>query len=670
MSRDSLLSNNSNADLTKTCMLQVQDLHYAIGDLRLLAGVDWVIHPGARVALIGPNGAGKTTILRILHGELPEYHGTIVKPKDYRIGYLPQEEIVATNGTILQTVLQGQAEVVALEHRLAELHAALDAPHSDHETLVQQVGDLEHRYDALGGYQMHATAKSLLSGLGFAEADADRPMAEFSGGWRMRVHLARLLLQQPDLLLLDEPTNHLDLPSLEWLESYLLRFQGSVVIVSHDRFFIDRLADAIYELDRGKLDYYAGNYHFYEREKARRLELLQKKWEEQQAERQRQERFINRFRYKATKAKQVQSRIKQLEKMEEIELPPPPCQMHFQIKVDTPSYKDVLHINGLSFRYDAEWVLQDLDLHVYRGEKICLVGVNGAGKTTLTRLIAGELTPQQGAVQIGERVALGYYAQHQVEALNLDATVYDEVLSTAADSQAPRVRDVLGMFQFSGDTIHKKIGVLSGGEKARVSLTKILLSPVNFLIMDEPTNHLDAVSKAALEHALMHYDGTLIVISHDRYFLDKIVGRVIELKDTRLSSYAGNYSYYLQKRDTEPEFVSRASGPAPPTESQHAQPVKKTKEQKRLEAEARQAVSKQRNRLNREIQTLEEQIEQAEIRKDQLEFDMARPDTYGDSDRIVALQKEHAALTKDLEAAYYRWETAQTELEDLMERIP
>jgi ATP-binding cassette subfamily F protein 3 len=648
-------------------MLQVRDLQYSIADRQLLNGIDWVIHPGKRVALIGPNGAGKTTMLRILTGEIEEYHGSIVKPKDYRIGYLPQEEIAIGSGTVLQAVLKGQKEVMTIEHKLAELHDALNKPHDNHDALLKQIGELEHRYDALDGYRLEAIAKGILAGLGFAESDFERPLFEFSGGWRMRVHLARLLLQKPDLLLLDEPTNHLDLPSLEWLEKYLFDFEGSIIIVSHDRFFIDRLAHSIYELERGKLEYYAGNYHFYEREKEQREELLRKKWEEQKAERERQLRFINRFRYKATKAKQVQSRIKMLEKMEKIELPPPPRRIYFQINVDTPSYKDVLHIKQMSFRYDAEWVVENIDLSLYRGEKLCLVGVNGAGKTTLTRLIAGEITPQIGSIQIGERVTTGYYAQHQVDALNLEATVYDEVMTTAADSQRLRVRDVLGMFQLSGDDIYKKIGVLSGGEKARVSLTKILLSPVNFLIMDEPTNHLDKLSKEALEHALMHYDGTLILISHDRYFLDKIVSRVVELDQKHLTEYAGNYSYYLRKRDAELEFISRTNQKS--EKAQNGSSAKKTKEQKRLEAEARQAVSKERNRLKKLIDTLEKDIEIYEAKKEEMEFQMSLPETYENGEEVESLQKEYANIKASLEDAYRKWEEAQLEFEQLVDQI-
>lgn len=657
-------------------MLQVRDLRYEIGDRQLLSGVDWMIQPGKRVALIGPNGAGKTTLLRILHGDIQDYYGSIIKPKDYRIGYLPQEEIAASSGSVLHAVVKYH-EAFAIEQQLAALHATLDGPHNSHETLLKQVGELEHRYDALDGYHLEVNAKTILSGLGFTDEEIERPLSEFSGGWRMRAYLARLLLQKPDLLLLDEPTNHLDIPSLEWLESYLLNSSQSIIIVSHDRFFVDRLSQAIYELDRGKLEYYAGNYHFYEQEKAQRTELLWKQWEEQKDERERQERFINRFRYKATKAKQVQSRIKMLEKMETVDMPPPPPpRLHFQIKVDTPSYKDVLHIKSVSFRYDQDWVLEALNLSVYRSEKICLVGVNGAGKTTLTRLIAGELTPQFGSVTIGERVSIGYYAQHQVDALNLDATVYDEVLSSAAESQRLRVRDVLGMFQFRGDDIYKKVGVLSGGEKARVSLTKILLSPVNFLIMDEPTNHLDVMSKEALEHALMNYDGTLILISHDRYFLDKIVSRVVELKNHRLTQYPGNYSEYLEQRDRAAQQTEVSSAPMNGAAAQSAEmetlPAdsgRKSKEQKRQEAEARQAISKERNRLTKIITALETHIATYESRKSELDIQMSLPETYNNGDLVQTLQKEYAGLKQDLEDAYRRWEEAQIEIEALIQQL-
>lgn len=645
-------------------MLQIQDLHYSIGERNLLAGISWIINPGTRSALIGPNGAGKTTLLRILNNEIEHFGGTILRPKNYRIGYLPQEEIAISQGTALDSVLTGQKEILRLEKEIQKLHHLLDSQHNDHESLLKQLGALEQKFESSGGYRLESTAKSILSGLGFAETDFSRPLSEFSGGWRMRAYLSRLLLQQPDLLLLDEPTNHLDLPSLEWLEQYLLSFSGSMVIVSHDRFFIDRLAQDIYELDRGKLTHFAGNYHFYEIEKDKRDELLRKKWEEQQAERERQEKFINRFRYKATKAVQVQSRIKRLEKLEKAELPPSTRHFDFSLSVDVQSYKDVLTIENMSFRYDADWVLEDVNLKLYRGDKVALVGVNGAGKTTLTRLIAGQLAPQKGKAGIGQRTKIGYYAQHQVETLNLNATVYDEVASTVSKSLFPRIRDILGIFQFSGDDVFKKIEVLSGGEKARVSLAKILISPVNFLIMDEPTNHLDIVSKQALEQALRSYDGTLLLISHDRYFLDKLVHRVIEIKDHHIREYEGNYSDYLSRREAEADTLADEDE-KPRTGSKS----RKSKEQKRLEAEARQSVSKKRSALNKEIHLLENEIGELETRKESLEQEMADPETYKNGEQAASLQKEYTELKENLKKKYSRWESANLELEEILAEL-
>ncbi len=645
-------------------MIQIQDLSYNIGGRTLMTDVSWTIRPGKRSALVGPNGAGKTTLLRLITGELQPDKGKINRPREYHIGYLPQEEIEVQGGTVLDTALAGHEKIFELERKIEEAHHSLDTSPDNQARLLKKLGDLEQEYEALGGYRLESTAKTILSGLGFSVADFLRPQSELSGGWRMRVYLARLLLKNPDLLLLDEPTNHLDLPSLEWLEQYLLQFQGSVVLVSHDRFFIDRLAHDVYELDLGRLERYAGNYHFFEREKEKRIQLLRKKMEALETERKRQERFIERFRAKNTKASQVQSRIKQLEKLKKIELPPPPRRINFQLSVGVRSYKDVLFIEDMSFRYEKPWVLKDVNLSISRGERVALVGANGAGKTTLTRLVVNQLSPQKGSVTLGKRTSAGYYEQHQLDMLNPDATVYDEVFTSAAENHISRIRDILGAFQFSGDDVFKKIKVLSGGEKARVSLAKILLSPVNFLIMDEPTNHLDLVSVEALEQALIQYEGTLLLISHDRYFLDKIVGRVLELKGGCLTEYLGNYSNYLEKRksesskDTETETKDRPH------------PVgRKTKDQKRLEAEARQAVSRERNRLDKEIVDSETAIEKLEVRKREIENELTRPETYQETQRAILIQKEYTQVKKDLDNLYAKWEESKLNLEQLLARL-
>lgn len=645
-------------------MHQIKDLSYSIGERKLLDRVSWAVQPGQRVALIGPNGAGKTTLFRIVTGEIEAHSGTTLKPKGFRIGYLPQEEIVVQGETMLQTVLDGQKEISSLEKKIEELHSALGNSAKENDKLLDQLGTAEHRFEALGGYRVETEAKTVLSGLGFSEKDFSSPLSNFSGGWKMRAYLARLLIQKPDMLLLDEPTNHLDLPALEWLEQFLLQFSGGVVVVSHDRFFIDRLVRGIYELDRGQLVYYSGNYHDYEKQKRQREELLRKKWEELREEKKRQERFIERFRYKNTKASQVQSRIKHLEKMESIEIQPPPRQMDFNIAVEIHSYNDVLKIEDMFFRYKEEWVLEGLNFHVSRGEKVALVGVNGAGKTTLTKLITGQIFPQKGCVDLGKRTQIGYYAQHRISDLDLESTVYDEVLKTAADKHIPRIREVLGVFLMSGDDVTKKIKVLSGGEKARVSLAKILLSPVNFLIMDEPTNHLDMPSVEALESALDKYKGTLLMISHDRYFLDKLVHRVAEVKDRHLEEYTGNYSYYLEKRNIESENRTQAKETLPQKIS-----GRKTKDQKRAEAESRQAVSKKRNRLQREVDSLERKINTLEAKKNEMEKSLAKPETYKDSSSSVALQKGYVSVKKELEKSYKNWESFKLELEDLLDQL-
>ena len=648
-------------------VLQIKDLYYSIGHLELLKGVDWSLPEGKRSALIGPNGAGKTTLFRIIFGELHPDEGRILKPKKYKIGYLPQEEINIEGGVLLDSVMKACTEIYSLEKKITDLHNALDSNPEQNRRWLQQLGESERRYESLGGYRLEARAKAVLSGLGFKKQDLNRDIDEFSGGWRMRVHLACMLLQQPDLLLLDEPTNHLDLPSLEWLEQYLFDFPGTMVIVSHDRFFIDRLAQNIWELNRGRLEYYSGNYSYYEEEKKKRDRLLRKKWEAQIAEIKRQEEFIRRYRYQKKRAAQVQSRIKTLEKMERLERPSMQKKLCFDLEVEVKSYKDVLKAKDLYFKYDKEWVLEGINLHLCRGEKIALVGENGAGKTTLTRLIAGQLEPQKGTIERGRRTRVGYYAQHQALDLDLDSNVFDEVARSVSTNNMPQIREALGIFQFSGDDVYKKINVLSGGEKARVSLVKILLSEVNFLIMDEPTNHLDLTSLEALEEALKAYGGSLMVISHDRFFLDKIVCRVVELKDKRLYEYAGNYSYYLEKRTIDRGPVV-GSGPEEKKEEENGK-KRKTKQQKRMEAEKRQRISKERNKLEKEISDIEGRIECLEIRKKEIEKIFCLEDTHRDVKTVVSLQKELGEIEKELRGLYVSWESGRKSLDELLQMI-
>lgn len=650
-------------------MIQLQKLSFAIGDLNLLKETDWVIKPKKRIGLIGPNGAGKTTLFRILTGEYQATDGELQIPRNCSIGYLPQEEIQFEPKPILNIVLEGHEELLKLEKEIHKIQEEVSQNHDNF--LIEKLGKLEDRYNHLGGYQLESQAKKVLSGLRFSENDFSRPVQEFSGGWRMRVHLARLLLQKPDYLLMDEPTNHLDIHSLEWLEEYLQTFPGTIILISHDRYFLDRLVKEIADLENGKIKVYTGNYDFYKKKKAEETEQLIKTYEAQMAERERIQKFINRFRYKATKAAQVQSRVKMLEKMEEVSLPEQKSKFSFQIQADVQSYKEVLNIKDMSFSYEDNMVFNDFSLSVTRGEKIALVGDNGEGKTTLTRLIYKELIPQNGYIKLGERVKIGYYAQHQTEALNINKSIIEEVEETAAPSFRTRLRDILGLFRFQGNDVNKKIKVLSGGEKARVSLAKILLSPCNFLIMDEPTNHLDMASKDALENALKGYNGTLLIISHDRYFLDRLVKRVIEIKNQALYDYPGNYTYYLEKRKQlmQDQNISNKPSLSDTNNISQTVPGRKSKDQKRIEAEARKAVSKERNDLQNRIEQIELELDAKSKRKGEVESLLAVPDTYNDLEKSRLLNKEYKVLESEIGSLEFEWEEKHLKLEELLEAL-
>lgn len=647
-------------------MIYIKNLFYSVGDRNLLNGLDWVIKPNKRIGLIGPNGAGKTTFFKLLTKQIESTSGEILIPKGTSIGYLPQEEIQFEPKSILDIVLEGHEEITLIEDEMHSMQSRLKEKHDI--KLIEQFGKLQDRYNLLGGFQLEASAKKVLSGLGFSEESFDRSIYEFSGGWRMRVHLARLLLQKPDFLLMDEPTNHLDLHSLEWLEEYLLTFPSTIILISHDRLFLNRLANEIAELDNGRIFTYAGNYNYYEIKKKEQEEQLLKQFESQKAERERLQKFIERFRYKATKAAQVQSRVKILEKMDVIEIPEKTSKFTFNIKADIKSFNDVLTINDISFSYDKTPLFNHFDFTVVRGEKIALVGNNGEGKTTLTKLINGNLKPLDGLLKLGQNVTIGYYAQHQTDALDINKSIFEEVEITAATSFRTRLRDILGLFRFHGDDIFKPIKVLSGGEKARVSLAKILLSPCNFLIMDEPTNHLDMASKEALEIALQGYDGTLMIISHDRYFLDRLVSRVIELKGQKLYDYPGNYSYYLEKRKlltvTEEAF-NHVSSQGVPAENA----LRKKKEQKRLEAEARKSISKERSALLERIEAIELQLDETVKKKIEMDTMLSDPLTYNNPEKIKILKIEYSQLENLIINLENEWEEKHARLENLLESV-
>jgi ATP-binding cassette subfamily F protein 3 len=530
-------------------VIQLEHISKSFGGQVVFHDLTWHITRGQRIGLVGPNGAGKTTLCRILTGELDADSGQVRRAKAATIGYLPQDIASAGEGTVLGHLLAGFPEVARLEAEL-ELLAGEMAETEDgaSEDLVHRYGDLQHQYEALGGYHLETRAKAILGGLGFTPKDFFQPLATFSGGWRMRAALGRLLLQAPDLLLLDEPTNHLDLESLQWLEEFLAAYEGTVVIISHDRYFLNRVVDRVAELELGRFSLYVGDYDDYQAQKLARQEQIQAAQRTQAEQIEKMERFIRKFRYKATKARQVQSRIKQLDRMERVEVIRAPKRIHFRFPQPARSGTTACELRKVRKAYGDNVVYAGIDFRLVRGDRVALVGVNGAGKSTLLKLVAGVLPFESGDRVPGHNVSVHYYAQHQLDALNPRNTVLEELAAVADLEMQPRLRAILGAFLFSGDDVEKPVTVLSGGEKSRLALAKMLLRPANLLCLDEPTNHLDVTAREILEEALDQFDATMLFISHDRYFINRIATKVVEVREGRLWEYAGDYDYDLEKR--------------------------------------------------------------------------------------------------------------------------
>jgi ATP-binding cassette subfamily F protein 3 len=533
-------------------MIQIENANKSFGAQAVFRDLTWHITRGQRVGLVGPNGAGKTTLCRILMGEMEVDAGQVRRAKSTTIGYLPQEIAPAGDGTVLGHLLAGFPELQRLESELEALASEMaEVENEASEELIERYGDLQHRYEAQGGYHLEARAKAILGGLGFSLDDVHAPLAKLSGGWRMRVALGRLLLQSPDLLLLDEPTNHLDLESLQWLEDFLGAYEGTVVIISHDRYFLNRVVDRIAELELGRFTLYVGDYDDYQSQKLLRQEQLEAAQKSQAEQIEKMERFIRKFRYKATKARQVQSRIKQLDKIERVEMIRAPKRIHFRFPQPGRSGTVVTELRKVHKSYGATAVYRGIDFRLLRGDRVALVGANGAGKSTLLKVVAGVLPFEKGDRVLGHNASVHYYAQHQLDTLNPTHAVLEELASVAGLDMQPRLRGILGAFLFSGDDVEKPVAVLSGGEKSRLALAKMLLRPANLLCLDEPTNHLDVTAREILEEALDQFDGTMLFISHDRYFINRIATKVVEVRDGRLWEYAGDYDYYLEKREEE-----------------------------------------------------------------------------------------------------------------------
>jgi len=653
-------------------MIQLVGIEKRFGPKLLFGSLGWHIRRGERVGLVGPNGAGKSTLLKIICGHIEPDDGHVVFSRGIGVGLLAQEQEFTGDLTVLDEVRQGGGELEAVQAELATTEATL----GDEQGALERYGQLQARFEALGGYTAEAEAKQVLCGLGFTDEELSQPANRFSGGWRMRISLARLLLTAPDVLLLDEPTNHLDLESLVWLESHLAHYEGAVVVVSHDRYFLNRVSDRIAELTPRGIELYSGDYDKFVTEREARRELLVKKYDQQQQEIAKTKQFIERFRYKNTKAAAVQSRIKMLEKLELIEVPPSARSMRgFGFPQPARSGRFTVELEGLKKSWDDNVVYDGLDLTIERGWKVALVGVNGAGKSTLLKLLAGSTDLTGGKLQLGHNVKVGHFAQHQLESLDLDSTVLAEMERAADVETYPMVRTLLGAFLFSGEDVEKNVGVLSGGEKARLALARLLLHPVALLLMDEPTSHLDLESRASLEDALRRYEGTLVVVSHDRYFMNAVCNRVLEVDRGKVAWYLGSYDDYQWKKSEESaeqaaagttEVAVRTSSGLKAKVAQTGQ-REDDRRRKRRQAQERQAIYKATKVLKAELETLQTTLETAEERMGQIDESLADPNTYS-SGEAPALISERAELDKAVTAHYERWESLESAVEEATEK--
>ncbi len=628
------------------------NITFEFGARIIVENATWHIQPGERIGLIGYNGTGKSTLLKLLVGEYTPSAGTVEKSKDTTIGYLHQDLLsFDTRESILDVAMSAFENIKQLEKELEELGQQLEKK-SD-EKLLDRYAKVLHEIEVNDGYTISHRTAEVLQGLGFANTDLHRPYKEFSGGWRMRVLLAKMILQQPDILLLDEPTNHLDLPSIEWLEKYLVHYKGSVVIVSHDKFFLNRMVTKIVELYQEQLISYTGNFDFYEKEKAVRLEMQQKAFENQQDYIRQQERFVERFKAKASKAAQAQSIQKRLDKLERIEnaiLERPNIRINFQ--VEKQPGKIIATLKHATKKFGDLVILQNTQAEINRGDKIALIGANGKGKSTLLRMIAGT-EKFDGERVWGHNVKESFYAQHQLEALNLQVDILEEMKNAGSGKTELELRALLGCFLFSGDDVEKKIKILSGGEKARVALAKVITSKANFLILDEPTNHLDMHSVELLVEALKKYEGTLILVSHDRYFISKTANKIWEIEDQQIREFKGSYTEWAEwKQRQEKLKAAELKNKKEETEPERPVPVAAPETTASISREQK----KELQRLQKQFTQLEENLNTWNKEKESIEKELAIPENYQDQQKFKALEKKYADVLQQLQSGNEKYE--------------
>lgn len=650
-------------------MLTLSGITKAYGDRVLFADATLQVNREDRIGLVGPNGAGKTTLFSIVLGQEPPDEGKITFERGISFGYLPQENAPVADETVIELATGITPEYIKLRRILKAWDSDHPVEALHHEDIHDDVHD---RFNELGGYRLEAKAKQILAGLSFREKDFDRPAREMSGGWVMRAHLARLLTQEPDLLLLDEPTNHLDLEALLWFQGYLKTYPGAVLVISHDREFLNQIVGAIVEIRQSRLLRYRGGYDDYLEQREAQEQQLLAAYKHQEREIARLMEFVNRFRAKNTKATQAQSKLKQIERMERIEAPTnDTAEIDFKFPQPQRSGQRVIKLQGIHHAYGENVVYRGVDFQAERGQRVVLVGPNGAGKSTLLKILAEVLTPQRGERTLGHHVKAGYYSQYRVDMLRPERTVLEEGLDTPQRVTEQFVRTLLGCFLFRGDDVFKQVSVLSGGEKSRLALVKLLLDPPNLLLMDEPTTHLDMSSIDALAYALDQFQGTLIFISHDVYFIRALANHVVHVNAGRLTHYPGGYQYYLDKTKAISERAGLTAGAASlaladnrKAESEPGSTASR-KEQKRLEAEQRQARSRERKAQQLRVEELETEIRGLETRQTELIDELEKPETYEKGGTAVAINRELMDIQARLASLNPEWEQAATRLEEM-----